>query len=232
MPRIRLEFSKGDPVRFLSHLDLMQAITRAVRRAGLPVALSAGFNPHPRLSFASALAVGVTSEREYLDIELKEEPDPQDLLSRLGRVLPPGINLKAGRVVPDHAPPLMAVVNRAVYQVTAAAEGPLKAGELGAKIAGFMGRTEIVITKNTKKGPRPKNIRPGIISLAGDVHGERVDFTLVTTAGNDGGVRPEEAVCALTEDAGLPIDCNSLYIRRISLYTEKNGKSINLMDFC
>ena len=68
--RILLEYTRGERVKYISHLDLMRAMQRAVRRAELSIAFSQGFNPHPIMAFASALPVGTTSEREYMDILL------------------------------------------------------------------------------------------------------------------------------------------------------------------
>jgi radical SAM-linked protein len=68
--RLVIKYTKEERVKYISHLDFLRLVQRAIRRADIPVAYSQGFNPHPRLSFASALAVGVTSEGEYLDIYL------------------------------------------------------------------------------------------------------------------------------------------------------------------
>ena len=78
-----LQYSKGEEARFLSHLDLMRAMERALRRARLPLAFSEGYNPHPRVAYASALAVGVTSEGEYLDLELEEDLSAQEVVDAL-----------------------------------------------------------------------------------------------------------------------------------------------------
>ena len=76
--RLRLRFSKGEQLKYISHLDLARAWERAFRRAGLPVAHSQGFNPRPRLQIAAALPVGVTGRAEYLDVWLTEALVPED----------------------------------------------------------------------------------------------------------------------------------------------------------
>ncbi len=230
MPRVRMEFSKGDQVRFLSHLDMIKAFERAIRRAEIPIAFSEGFNPHPRMNFASAVAVGVTSEREYVDIELRPGADTNDIVERLAQALPPGICVKRGQPVPDSTPALMAEVNRAVYKVIAAPKGPIDSGLLETKLNDFMNRPEVVVTKRTKKGPRQKDIRPGIVGLQGTTENSTVDFSIITFTGSEGNIRPEEVVYAFTEWSGLPLDGDSLYIRRIALYIEKDGKLVSPMD--
>lgn len=230
MPRFRIEFTKGDEVRFLSHLDVMKAFERAIRRAGMPIAFSEGFNPHPKMNFASALAVGVTSEAEFMDIELKENLPSAEVVKMLAKALPHGLDVKTGREVPTGAPALMSEVNRAVYQVKSTLELAVDPGQVADKLKDFMGLSEVVITKRTKKGLKPKDIKPGILGL--DVSTEQgiLKLTILTITGSEGNVRPEEVVQAFTERSGLPIDCDSLYIRRLALYVEKNGKMINPME--
>lgn len=230
MPRIRIEFTKGDEVRFLSHLDVMKAFERAIRRAGVPIAFSEGFNPHPKMNFASALAVGVTSDGEYMDIELKQDLQAAEVAVMLGQALPPGLNIKKARAVPDNAPSLMAEVNTAVYHVTAALFETVESARVEAELAGFLGQREIIITKRTKKGLKPKDIRPGILGVEVLSKQNTLQFTVLTRTGSAGNVRPEEVIGAYTQHSGLPVDCGSLYIRRVNLYIEKNGKSISPMD--
>lgn len=230
MPRFRIAFSKGDEARFLSHLDVVKAFERAIRRAEIPIAFSEGFNPHPKMNFASALAVGVTSETEYLDIELKPETDVPDIAGMLARSLPVGLGVNSGQEVSEQSPSLMAKVNRAVYKVIAELTGPLDTEELQQKIAGFLGETEVVITKTTKKGPRQRDIRPGILSLDGIIRGACAEFTLTTVAGSDGNVRPEEVIKAFIDRTAEVVDGDSQYIKRMSLYIENDGARMDPMD--
>lgn len=231
MPRFRIEFAKGDEVRFLSHLDVMKAFERAIRRAGIPIAFSEGFNPHPKMNFASALAVGVTSDGEFMDIELKENMQAAEVVMILAKALPPGLDVKTGREVPDNAPSLMAEVNRAVYHVISTVTQAVEPGQITDELAGFLGQQEIIISKRTKKGPKLKDIRPGILGVEVSTDQNTLRFTIMTRTGNEGNVRPEEVVGAYTKYSDLPIDCDSLYIRRTGLYVEKNGKMISPMDF-
>jgi len=230
MSRVRMEFSKGDEVRFLSHLDLVKAFERAIRRAELPIAFSEGFNPHPKMNFASALAVGVTSDNEYIDIELVRDVDAGEVADVLKKALPPGIEIKRGRLVPDNNPHLMAEVNRAEYRISAAQDGSVDSVRLADAIREFMNSPEIVIMKRTKKGTQPRNIRPGIIAFQGTGEGNRVNFEIEAITGSEGNVRPEEVVSAFAERSILPFDSDALSIRRTGLYIEKDGERIEPMD--
>lgn len=98
--KIEIRFQKGDAIRFISHHDLMRAFQRAVRRAGLPVRLTAGFNPRPRIVFPVALEVGIASLDEAVEIELTEWIPLDDLRNRLTSQLPPNLPLTAIRELP------------------------------------------------------------------------------------------------------------------------------------
>lgn len=230
MPRVRVEFAKGDQVRFLSHLDLMKTFERVIRRAGIPIAFSEGFNPHPKMNFASALAVGVTSDCEYMDIELRDNTELDDTLRRLIMAVPPGIEIKKGRVVADSTPALMAVVNRASYIVLAEVQQSIDSEVLKDQVASFMENTEVLIIKRTKKGPREKNIRPGILRFEGRPVGDDIEFMVTTVVSNEGNVRPEEVIAAFVKSSGLPIDCETIRIRRTGLFIEKDSKQYSPMD--
>ena len=98
--KVEFRFEKGEAVRFISHHDLMRAFQRAVRRAGLPVRLTEGFNPRPRIVFPVALEVGIAALDEVVELELTEWIQPRVMLERLGKVLPPGIHLQSVKELP------------------------------------------------------------------------------------------------------------------------------------
>lgn len=123
MTRLRLALRKGEELRFLSHLDYAQAVMRMIRRADLPMMYSEGFNPHMKISFSSALALGITAEVEYADLELSEDLAVAEVAQRLNAVAPPGLEVTAGRVMPEKVRKMMAICNYAVYEVT----GPVTA---------------------------------------------------------------------------------------------------------
>ena len=94
--RILFRFTKGEPVRFVGHLDLMRVFERAMRRSDFPIAYSQGFNPRPRMSFASALTLGATSEWELCQLELARDLSRAELdaaVEQLRTQLPPGLGI-------------------------------------------------------------------------------------------------------------------------------------------
>ncbi|MFD9130196.1 TIGR03936 family radical SAM-associated protein [Kitasatospora sp. NPDC059571] len=93
MQRIRLRYTKRGRLRFTSHRDFQRAFERALRRSAVPMAYSAGFTPHPKVSYANAAPTGVASEAEYLEIGLAEARDPEALRAQLDGSLPPGLDV-------------------------------------------------------------------------------------------------------------------------------------------
>jgi radical SAM-linked protein len=117
MQRLRLTFSRGEKLKYISHLDLMRLWQRALRRAGIPLAYSQGFSPHPRLSLAAPLAIGVTSSGELMDIFLEHRVSPHFFMKTVGKQLPPGIDISEVVDVALGLPSLQSQVLCADYEV-------------------------------------------------------------------------------------------------------------------
>lgn len=99
MQKIRIKFAKGEEMKFISHRDLMRVFQRAIRRAGLPIAYSQGFNPHMKISWGNALKLGKTSDSEFAVLQFDNWIKPQELLQRLNRQLPKGIEILEANLV-------------------------------------------------------------------------------------------------------------------------------------
>lgn len=126
MERILFRFSKGEPVRFVGHLDLMRVIERAMRRAGFPVAYSQGFNPRPRMSLASALTLGATSEWELCQLDLAEDLESARLeaaVAALRAQLPTGIKIQDVWAIPLEKKNPYIQVTAADYELTLVGSG-------------------------------------------------------------------------------------------------------------
>lgn len=116
--RLRLTFAKTEAMRFTSHLDLYRTWERTLRRAGLPLAYTQGFSPHPRINLGAALPLGFTSECELVDIWLEAELEPGEIERRLKLALPPGIQVLDIQIAPDRAPALQTQIESAIYHLT------------------------------------------------------------------------------------------------------------------
>ncbi len=122
MQRLRVSFSRGEEVKFISHLDIMRFWERAFRRSEIPVAYSEGFTPHPRISIAAPLAVGVTSEAELMDVWLKRWMPPQSFMMRTKGQLTQGFDVIGVREVGLNIPSLQSCIAFAEYNVEARSE--------------------------------------------------------------------------------------------------------------
>ncbi len=160
--RALIRFGKLARLRFISHLDLQRFMQRALRRTDLPVAYSQGFNPHPRMSFASALATGWVSECEILDIKMAQEVTEERVLEQMRKALPKDMPVYQVRLVDDRHPAMMAQMCMADYEIRIV-------GEAGDKILGqadkFMQEQSIMAMRKTKSGETLTDIRPMAISL-------------------------------------------------------------------
>lgn len=196
--KIRVRLAKGPAARFLSHLDLQRTLERSLRRAEIPFAMSLGFSPHPRISFAAALAVGITSEAEFVDVELTEEMAPEEFVRRLNAGFPAGLSVAEARRVPDTAPTLMALMDAADYRITVALPAPTPPAELAAGLSDLLARSEVLVAKETKSGLKTVNIRPQVyrLELAVATDGD-VDLLALVQSGSAGNLRPEDLVAGL-----------------------------------
>lgn len=216
--RIRFEFSKNKDARYISHLDMIRVFERSVRRAGLPLAYSQGFNPHPKLAFGPALALGTESEREYVDISFGEELEAATVLAAMEGKLPSGVSLLRGAIVPEGAAALNALINRARYTVKSPLGREVLQGELEALCSALMEKDSIIIKKRTKKGIRERDIRKGIFELRTELEGNGVSIFSELLLGPEGSVRPEDVVEVLVS-LGMPVTGDYREVKRTGLYS-------------
>ena len=117
MFRIRLKFTKEDPIKYLGHLDMMKLLERAIRRADLPMLYSQGFCPKIKLSIAWPLSVGMTSSCEYADIQLDKLVSPDKIAPLLNSVLPAGCRILSASLVDPKQKSLTEQVSEARWKV-------------------------------------------------------------------------------------------------------------------
>ncbi len=122
MQRLRIKFSRGQEIKFISHLDIMRLWERALRRAQISLAYSEGFSPHPRISLAAPLPVGITSEAELMDVFIARLVSPHWFTTAVSQQLPPGIEILGVYQVALTMPSLQSQVRYAEYRVEVEAE--------------------------------------------------------------------------------------------------------------
>lgn len=203
--RVRMTYARQDALRYVSHLDMQTVWERTLRRAGVPLAYSQGFNPRPRLHLASALPLGFLSRCELTDfwLELPEsspEPDLVDWMRRVRASTPPGLEIQQAEFVPLSAPALQTQVQSSEY--LAVPMDPLDEQALMAAVTGLLGAD----TLPRERRGKPYDLRPLIETL--EVHAETAmpqhPALFMRLAARDGATgRPEEVLSALGLDPTL-----------------------------
>lgn len=229
---IRMQFCKTREGRFLSHLDLMHTWERVIRRSQLPLAYSQGFNPHPKINFASACAVGTTSDGEYMDMELTQELPVEQVEEMLQAVMPPAFRVPAMKVVTGKAPSLMSIIQRARYVLRLELVEEAAQKQLDAAVERFWQQEEIVIYryKKNSKDKKPVNIRPGVYELELTAEGKNALLHILVQCGNEGNIRPEEVAYGLMA-TGMPMVQHVVRIHRLGLYVlDEKGALLSPLD--
>jgi radical SAM-linked protein len=203
MPRYLLFFEKGEPARWLGHLDILRAFERAIRRAGLPVAFSGGFNPRERLIFASALSVGVTGEAEPVVLELTDPLPPDELVTGLNAVLPPGLRMRDGQALPDSGTrDSLPRYDQAEYAVVCVCPAETTEAAVETAVSELLRAAELFVTREREGRVRRVNIRPYLYRLAlrsGSLANERLTLEMTLALGEGGNAKPPEVVALLSE---------------------------------
>lgn len=198
-----LTYEKTGRAKYISHLDFVRTAGRALRRAGLPVSYSEGFNPHPILGFALPLSVGYTSECELMELRLDEDIPAAEVLRRLNAAAPEGIRFLSAHEGKSR----MKKLRYALYRVTPE--------RMPADAAAFMAEEKLIVEKKTKSGIKDTDIRPDIKEIR--LCGGHMDMVL--SAGSDRNLKPDVVMRAMNKyisgyDSG---DCE---YHRVAIYDE------------
>ncbi len=203
-------------MRFIGHLDLMRFFQKMLRRSGLPVKFTEGMSPHMIMSFASPLGLGLTSEGEYVDIELTEDVKTQQIVDDLNLVTIDGIEiLAAAKIGEGRAQNAMALLARASYLVGFKEESAAPEG-WAERIEGFLAQEKIEVLKQSKKGEKLVDIRPLII----DMHKAQDQIEMLLTSGSAQNLKPELVMDAFAAYLGTSIQPFSLSVCRLDMFAE------------
>jgi radical SAM-linked protein len=211
--RLIVRYAKRGRLRFASHRDVARAIERGVRKAGLPIALSAGFTPHPKISYAGAAPTGTASEAEYLELSLTEHCDPSEVRDRLDAALPDGIDVID---VMDGPVPLADLrLEVSEWQVVLPGIGP---GEAARAVGAFLALSSAEVERLTSKGMRRVDARAAVAGMTagGTAAGGTAAGRRAAEEASDGNailrmvvrhvvpaVRPDDILTALRRETGL-----------------------------
>ena len=217
----RLKFEKREEVKYIGHLDTMRTFTRCIKRTNLPIKFSSGFNPRVQLSFALPLAVGVTSECEYFDLELNGDVEPEEVIKELSQTMPSGFKILTCEKL-NKAKSLMSLVKEAKYELnldvnTDEIENDVK------KLQDLLSQETIEIVKQGKaKKEEVLYIKPIIIDfMVEEINYRTIRITIHSTAGSKDNLNPNYVLQAVKELLGEEV-LEDFDIHRKELILENN----------
>ena len=223
MIKYRLKITKGEPIRYISHLDFAALMQRAICRSHLPAAYSEGFNPHMKIAFASALSVGITSTCEYMDLELKKDICQPEVFDKLRAALPPGVELLQVKQIDMRSKALMSVVDEGSYEIKMPLPDDLD--KLQHAVDTFNKTAQIIITRETPKKRKEIEIKqylPKKITLTANNNVLKLQLNIKITS--TGTVKPNEVLEVLNREFQLDLPVKEALICRTGLYQQ--GKSL------
>jgi radical SAM-linked protein len=200
--RIRLRYAKRGRLRFSSHRDFARAFERSLRRAEIPMAYSAGFHPHPKISYVGAAPTGVGSEAEYLEIALADHREPEQVRAAIDAVLPDGLDMLSAVDVHDCPPGSMAdQMQASLWQLELVAVPEVLESAIGKLLAA----ESVLVDRLTKDGRRSLEARAPIVSAAvradqADPRRAIIDLVVRQVTPT---VRPDDVLAALQSVAGF-----------------------------
>ncbi len=228
MERVLIKFTKTKGAKFISHLDTMRTIHRAIRRAGIPVSYSKGFNPHASISVAAPLSLGIASNAEYADIEIDEFIDGESIKEKLNSVLPEGIKILAVINIKDKMPSSMGIVDGAKYSIGLHCDKEYAANNT---IEEILNSKEIFMNKRTKSGEKLVDIRPLIEDIRIlDKKDSQIIFECLLHTGSRGSLGPELLADLLKERSGKELN-GYPDIERKEIFTKVSNEWVDLLTY-
>ena len=215
MNTIRVWFTKTGEASYISHLDLQRVMGRAMRRAGLPVWYSLGFNPHIYMTFALPLSLGQESLVESVDFKTETPLDQLDfegMAAALTEALPRGVDVK--KIYPADTDP--AAIASVKYQVRLP-------GDWMKAVEGYHALPEAIVEKKTKRGTKPLNLKEHIPAIEAWLRDGETCFTLTLPAGSAGlNLNPALLLQFMEGQWNLP--ASAAHLLRVGIFTQNGDK--------
>jgi len=223
---IRVKYKKEDEMIFISHLDLQRLLQRAFRRAKINLSYSEGFNPHPKMSYGNALALGVESQGEYVDIEIEDDIEVKEFLERINEQLPDGIKFVKGQEIDPKTPSSIIVYGEYIFNIDL--EVPLSKEFVKSRVLNFVKSKEIIITKKNKKGKKVEvDIRPMIRNFdLVSLDDNRVTFVSTIATGSKANLNINILIPQILDMLNLDMDPREVGVLRRDLYKVEDGQLV------
>lgn len=229
MLRIRIKFRKFGVMKFIGHLDIMRYFQKCMRRGDIDIAYSEGFSPHQIMSFAAPLGVGITSDGEYLDIEVNSTRSSEESLKNLNEVMVEGIEITSYRKLKDSDKKAMSLVAAADYELRIKDNYEVPDVDFEGALEEFFHKpSEILITKQTKKSEKVMDLKQLVYDFRIWMVENRPIFYLNVCTGSTDNLKPELVLASFYDYLGLEFNPLSIQIHRIDVYGNVDGKFVSL----
>lgn len=230
MERFLIKFTKTGGTKFISHLDTMRTLTRTMRRAEIPIEYSKGFNPHPSISIAAPLSLGVSSVAEYADIELYEEMNKKEIIEKMNINLPIGMKVVGLVKVEGKKASSMGSVTAALYNIKFQNNGLTK--DLAEKlIEEILQAKSIMKNKKTKSGEKLTDLRPFILEIElNDFNEKLIEFKVLLRSGSTGNLNAE-AMAEIIKDFSKGGVFGFPSIERQEIYASSSKGLVDLISY-
>lgn len=228
MKIMRVKFKKEGDMIYISHLDLQRTLQRAFRRAEIQLCYSQGFNPHPKMSYGNALALGTESQGEYVDIEVEDELTEKEFLEKIAPELPVGLEFVKCKEIDKTVTALSSVIEWGEYLFTIPLERKLSKEFVKSKVLDYMGKEEIIITKKNKKGRLVEvDIRPLIKTFdVLDLEDDSLTLNAVIATGSIQNLNTNLFIPQILSLFGIELDPLDVDILRRDLYYVEDGELV------
>ncbi|MHB0976541.1 MAG: TIGR03936 family radical SAM-associated protein [Candidatus Aquicultorales bacterium] len=229
MAKLLLRYTKEGKLRFLSHLELAKLLTRSLRRSGLPVTISTGFHPKPRVSYGPALGLGATSTSEYIAVALDRELPLDLVVSKISSTLIEGIRVLAAEYIPEGAPSLGKAAKAASYTVYCSTDRQPAPEEVRPSAAWLFAQDDLVVEKES--GVKLVKRAEAVIDADADAVEGGAEFEFLLSVGGEAGIRPGDLTALMLKQVEPPLAVTGMEIERTGLFGKVDDRFVDLMEY-
>jgi len=221
-----LKFTKENNIRFISHLDLMGVYERAFRRAAMKLSYSKGFHPHPKISIAHPISLGYSSTGEYMEIELEDRIEANELVRRLNESLPDGLVILSGEEVLEKMKALVSLVRYAEYSIKVHLDEKSKDIDFETELEKFLNLDEVLIQKRVRKGRikvvKEVDVKQNIKSVKiVNKTEDLLEIDTILRTGSEGNLNPELMMRAFFKNSDIEISFDNIFFHRNELFFDE-----------
>ena len=229
--KIRIKYTKTGVLKYIGHLDMMRYFQKLLRRSGMDIGFTQGYSPHPEISIALPLGIGVTSEAEYMDVTVNSCGHSAEMIELLNKDQVEGVRVLSFRQVPDgRRSNCMAIVSAARYQATFSDSMKTEISSrklvIEERLQDMLAQSSIIIRKKTKRSDGDADIRPLVYEAQSVVSLSSIDLLLA--AGSANSLNPDTFMRAFAEHCGIEPQGIPWHIHRLEIYAGEKDALVPL----